>query len=279
MNSICVNGKIRASNEPALFADDKGYRYGDGLFETMKMINGRITFIDLHLDRLFNGLHLMQFKIHHLFTRDNIIKDISALSKKNECASLCRIRLSVSRGNGTLYDDDNHLNYIIECWPLTKLSSEFKENGLVIGLYEDSKKSCDAFCNLKSANCLPYSMAALFAKQNQLHDALILNMYNRICDSTISNIFWVKKGELYTNPLSEGCIDGIMRKFLLKEFEKQGENIHQKPVDAAELEDADEIFLTNAVKGIRWVKNFRAGKLTNTYSLEIYERFIKSILD
>jgi branched-chain amino acid aminotransferase len=277
MKWIIVNGKLQNSEEPVLFADDRGFRYGDGLFETMKMVNGNIPLIQLHFDRLFSGLQLLQFKVPALFTSTNLIKEISALCNKNGYTT-ARIRLSVSRGKGGLYDENSDLNYVIECWEIDPMANSFNENGLAVGVFENAKKSCDAFSNLKSANFLIYSMAAIFAKANKFNDCLILNVHDRISDSTIANVFWVKDLEIYTTPLTEGCVDGVLRKYLLNESSKHGVIVKQKGVDISELEEADEIFLTNAVKGIRWVKSFQDKKLTNRFSSEIYQRFIKTIL-
>ena len=92
----------------------------------------------------------------------------------------------------------------------------FNENGLIIDIFPDARKSVDIFSNLKSANYLPYVMAAIWAKENKLNDALILNQHDRICDSTIANVFWVKDNKIFTPPLNEGCVAGVMRRKILE---------------------------------------------------------------
>jgi len=174
------NGRFFADDETVLSKDDRSYRYGDGLFETMKLINGIILLEDYHFERLFLGLDVLKFNIPVLFTKRQIEKEIKELSKKNECERSARIRLSVSRGNGGLYECDNKFSYLIECWPLEQKG--FNENGLIIDIFPDARKSIDIFSNLKSANYLPYVMAAIWAKGNKLNDALILNQHDRICD-------------------------------------------------------------------------------------------------
>src|SRR4029079_19603063 len=93
------NGRFFADEENVLSKDDRSYRYGDGLFETMKLINGNILLRDYHFERLFSGLDILKIKIPVLFTKQKIEKKIKELCKKNECDSSARIRLSVSRGN------------------------------------------------------------------------------------------------------------------------------------------------------------------------------------
>ena len=156
-----------------------------------------------------------------------------------------------------MYDCDNSLIYLIESWPLDSQTDKLNENGLVIGIYPDARKSCDVFSNLKSPNYLPYVMAAQFAKENKLNDCLILNVHDRICDATIANVFWIKEKVIYTPPLSEGCVAGVMRRYLLEKFNDSKFTFQGKALDIDILLDADEIFLSNAVNGIRWVGQFR----------------------
>jgi branched-chain amino acid aminotransferase len=278
MNSICFNGKIVTDDEPVLMASNRGYRYGDGLFETMKVLNGNILLRKYHFERLFSGLSIMKFEIPVLFTEENIEEELLHLSKKNNCEKLGRVRLSVSRGNGGLYDDKKNLQYLIECWPLNESVNKLNENGLVIGIYPDAEKSCDKFSNLKSANFLPYSMAALFAKENKWNDCLVLNTTGGIADSTIANVFIIKENSIITPGLEEGCVNGVMRKYVIEKLRGMSYELREGVLTVNDLEDADEVFLTNAVNGIRWVRQFADKIYTNVKTVEIYNRFIKGHL-
>ncbi len=277
MNSICFNGKIIPADEPALLVSNRGYRYGDGLFETIKVADGRIVLENYHFERLFSGLSLMKFEIPGLFTKEKIKAEILQLCRRNACEKLARTRLSVFRGNGGLYDEDKSLQYIIECWPLGKSVSKLNENGLVIDVYPDAEKSCDIFSNLKSANFLVYSMAALYAKENKFNDCLVLNTTGHIADSTIANIFIVKKGVIITPGLEEGCVNGVIRRHLLKVMRDAGDEVQEMAVAVSDLKEADEIFLTNAINGIRWVRQLRDKVYTNIKTTKIYNRYIQTI--
>jgi branched-chain amino acid aminotransferase len=263
------NGRFFADDENVLSKDDRSYRYGDGLFETMKLINGNISLGDHHFERLFSGLDILKFHIPVLFTKHKIEVEIKELCKKNECERSARIRLSVSRGNGGLYDCDNKFSYLIECWPLEQ--KELNENGLIIDIFPDAKKSIDVFSNLKSANYLPYVMGAIWAKENKLNEALILNQHDRICDSTIANVFWAKDNKVFTPPLSEGCVAGIMRKKILELATLNPDYmLHETVLSQEILLQADEVFLTNAIAGIRWVKECGNKVYKNTISSKIF---------
>lgn len=277
MNSICFNGKIIPADEPVLLASNRGYRYGDGLFETMKVAKGKILLSDHHFERLFAGLALLQFEIPRLFLRQKTEDEIVSLCKKNNCEDLARVRLSVFRGNGGLYDEDKGLQYLIECWPLTESVSKLNENGLVIDVFPGAEKSCDKFSNLKSANFLPYSMAALYAKEKKLNDCLVLNTTGGIADSTIANLFIIKNAIVITPGLEEGCVNGVMRQYLLKKLQAADYAVQEATLSVNDIIAADEVFLTNAIHGIRWVRQFRDMSYSNVKTVEIYNRFIKTI--
>ena len=277
MNSICFNGKIIPADEPVLLASNRGYRYGDGLFETMKVAEGKILLSDHHFERLFAGLALLQFEIPRLFLRQKTEDEILSLCKKNNCEGLARVRLSVFRGNGGLYDEDKGLQYLIECWPLTESVSKLNENGLVIDVFPAAEKSCDKFSNLKSANFLPYSMAALYAKEKKLNDCLVLNTTGGIADSTIANLFIIKNAIVITPGLEEGCVNGVMRQYLLQKMQAADCAVQEATLSVNDILVADEVFLTNAIHGIRWVRQFRDMSYSNVNTVEIYNRFIKTI--
>lgn len=272
MNSICLNGKIVPGDEPVLMVDNRSYRYGDGLFETMKLVNKKIALEDYHFERLFSSLALMGFKIPSLVTAAKLQEQILLLCGKNKCESLARVRLSVFRGNGGIFESLDDFQYSIECQPLDESISRLNDNGLVIGIFPDARKSCDKFSTIKSANCLPYVMAARYAKENKLNECLVLNAQERIADSTIANIFLVKERKLITPPLSEGCVNGVMRRYLINNIKME-----ERAISESDLLDADEVFLTNAISGIRWVKNFRDKLYSNDQAKKIYKEFIQTI--
>jgi branched-chain amino acid aminotransferase len=278
MDYICLNGKIIVAAKPVLMASNRGFRYGDGLFETMKVINEKIRLEDYHFERLWKGLSLLKYELPKLFSPEKLKQELIQLCKKNGCSKLARTRLTIFRGNGGLYDEDKGLQYLMEAWPLNETLNRLNDNGLVVDIYPDAKKSCDVFANLKSANFLPYTMAALYAKENKWNDCLVLNQYGRIADTTIANIFLVKDNVIITPALSEGCVDGVMRKYISEQLQVMGYELRQTSVNAGELENADEVFLTNAMYGIRWIRQFRNKIYTNTAAVEIYNRLIKTIL-
>ena len=273
------NGKIHPEGTPVIGVDNRGLRYGDGLFETIKMINGKLLFEDDHFARLWKGLKVLEFEIPKNLTVDFLQKEMTALAQKNGHANAARIRLNIVRGDGGLYDAKNHLpNYIIQSWPLAPSNGEWNSNGLVLGIYEAAKKSCDLLSNLKHNNYLPYILAALTAKTQKWNDAIVLNTNGRICDTTIANIFIVKDGVVYTPSLQEGCVAGVMRRVVIQQVLKSGIELAEKEISISELLAADEVFLTNSIYNIRWVQGIGDITFKNSLTYTIFSSLQSTIL-
>ena len=250
------NGKFLKNGTGIAGPGNRGLRYGDGLFETMSVLGSQILYKDLHFKRLFSGLKVLQFIQPQHFNSLYFENQILALCKKNKIPEPARVRLMIFRGEGGLYDPENHLpNYAIEAWH-NSVPDELNRNGLVVDIYHDVKKSCDILSNLKTNNFLPYVLAANFAKKHQLNDALILNTHNRICDSTIANVFAITGNEIITPALSEGCVAGVMREWLIQTLPSYGYIVSETVITVEKLKEAEGVFLTNVIKGIRWVKSF-----------------------
>jgi branched-chain amino acid aminotransferase len=238
----------------------------------MKVINGEIILEQYHFERLDKGLLGLKIKKPVFFAAEKIREAIIHLCRKNKCENHARVRLSVSRGNGGVNDCDDKFQYMVECWPLEESTNKWNENGLIIDIFPDARKSIDKFSNLKTANYLPFVMAAIWAKENKLNDALLLNSKERICEATIANVFWVKDGIVFTPPLTEGCIEGVMRRFLIENQIKSRIQIKEKEFLPIDLENADEVFLTNAIKNIRWVKQYSDKTYGSVISKNIYDK-------
>ncbi len=278
MNYFNYNGKIYEDSKMVIGPDSRGLRYGDGLFETLKSIKGQLLFTDDHFARLWKGMNILQFKLPKHFTPETLQDEIVKLLKKNGHHDSARIRLTVYRGDGGLYDDINHSpHYLIQTWALPGNTGKWNSNGLVLGMYTDVKKSCDILSSLKHNNFLPYVMASLHARDQQWNDALILNTGGKICDTTIANIFLVKDEIIYTPSLDQGCVAGIMRKNILLQLIKNNSKAVEAEITVTDLVNADEVFLTNAIYNLRWVHSIGDIKYTNSYTQKIYSALFPTI--
>jgi branched-chain amino acid aminotransferase len=250
------NGKLAEAGKALISSGNRGLKYGDGLFETMKLQKTRARFADYHYDRLFHGMELLGFERPSWMNADYFAEQIMIVAKRNHHVESAKARLMIFRGDGGLRVEDNTPNFIVETTHLNQPDREEPRIGLITGIYPHARKSTDHFSSLKTNNFLPYLMAVKYASENQLDDCLLLNTHGRICDSTIANIFLIRQATVVTPSLNEGCIAGVMRRYLLAHLPQLGFELIEKPVTIEEVEDADEVFLTNAVQGIRFVQRF-----------------------
>jgi branched-chain amino acid aminotransferase len=278
MEYFNYNGKIYENGSTVISVNNRGLRYGDGLFETMKWVNGRISFIDEHFARLWRGLNLLEFNLPKLFTPSFLEEEIISLLKKNGHDKTARIRLTVFRGDGGLYDEIDHKpNWLVQSWALPDDSGSWNSNGLVLGVYTDVKKSGDILSNLKHNNFLPYAMAAIHAKKQKWNDAVLLNTEGRVCDSTIANIFLIRDGIIRTPSLNEACIAGVMRKNILQQLAKNDIQVIEGEITVEDLLNADEVFLSNSIYHIRWVQSIGNKKYSNIQTQKIYTAIFPTI--
>jgi branched-chain amino acid aminotransferase len=267
------DGKIMDENADVLHPDNRAFRYGDGLFETIRVSGDRIPLWDLHMNRLFIGLQQLKFPLPKFLTREILLDGIRKLLRKNRLTR-ARIRITVYRGNGGLTDHDPVTpGYIMQSWPLPEATTDLNSNGLRIGFFRDAIKPADSLSCLKSNNYLAYVMASIYAREQKWNDALLLNQHQHIADSTIANVFWTKNGEVFTNPISDGAVAGVMRQYLIDQ--------HQVTIQSITPEHlllADEVFLTNAVRGIRWVSFLENQPLQPpVQSLKLFETLIRPL--
>lgn len=273
---ICLNGQFFPQQGSVISSDNSSYRYGDGLFETIRCKQGELQLFNSHLHRLLAGMQQLGYDTPAFFSATLLEKKIKELLRKNDCLELARVRLSVYRGEGGLFDNDHKTGYLIECWALPQTATAWNENGLVIGVYPELKKTIDFLSNLKTASFLIYSLAARYAKSQRWNDAVVLNAENGIADTTIANLFMVSKGEIYTPSLDQGCVAGVMRAQIIEFLKKKEVFVNEVKIDLAMLNDADEVFLSNSIRGIRWVQRFENKVYSNTVSRNLYDQLFSN---
>ncbi len=265
------NGKIFSEEEKIIGPANRGLRYGDGIFETIKFKNGNLILAEQHFERLWNGMEALKFSVPVHFTKEKLLIEINLLVKKNKLKE-ARVRLTIIRGDGGIYDPKNDSpNYIIEAIKLPEDNGNLNTNGLQLCVYRDALKAIDHFSNLKTNNYLPYFMGAKLAKEQQRNDAIILNSKGNICDTTIANVFIIKDKIIYTPALTEGCVAGVMRNWLLQTLEKLDYQIIETTITKSFLFDADEAFLSNSIYNIRWIGELENTSYTNVEIQKINE--------
>ena len=254
---ILHNDEFIAINQPILRADNRGFKYGDGLFETMRMCNGKLQFAAQHSDRLSAGMKALKIDGGNLLDEYFLKQKTAELCKKNKLKENVRFRLSVYRGGDGLYTPNiNKAGYVLEASVLADDHYEFNKKGLIIDVYDELTKPVNKLSNYKTSNSLLYVMAGLYKKQHRLDDAFILNQHGFLCESISSNIFVVYDKKVYTPALSEGCVAGVMRNIVMNMARINDIEVIEAQINPEILKAAEEVFVTNAISGIRWVMGY-----------------------
>lgn len=259
-----LNGQIISNAEAVINPNNRAFKFGDALFETIRLINGFPQFLEHHLSRLTSGMLLLKMNVPVQFGVDFFTQQISLLALKKGIASDARVRVTVFRNDGGHYSPlNNDVSFLIEMEPLEQQGYAWNEKGYTIDVYNEMRKNINPLSSLKSANSLFYVLAGVFRKDKKLDECIVLNEKFNIVEAISHNVFAVKNGVLYTPPLEEGCIDGIMRKQVIRLAIQNRIAVYEINLAQNVLLSADELFLTNALYGIRWVGNFRNKQYSN----------------
>lgn len=251
MQHINFNGKIIDANTPIFTTKNRAFRYGDALFESIRMLDGRLPFLEYHYERLQRGMGVLGFDIP---THFSIIFFENEIKKLTRDKGNFRIRLTVYRSDGGLYTPENNTPvFLIEAKQIADNQFTVNKEGLNIGTYIKSKLPLSSLANLKTSNSLAYILAAQFCQKNNWDDCLILNQTGRIAETYKANIFFVKNNVIYTPLLDEGCIAGVMRKVVINILREMKKDLIETQISPEKLNEFDAIFITNATRGVQWI--------------------------
>lgn len=277
---VVNNGKIISTADPIFLYNNRSFRFGDGIFETIKLVDNQPHLFEKHFDRLMNGVNFLKMNISKEWTSDYFKKQIKKLAEKCEFSECARVRLTIYRGNGGYYTPlSMDAEYLLEMDAHTKKSYTLNRNGLNIDIFPAMEKSPGIYANLKTCNAHLYIMASIRKKEKKLDDCIIVNTFSRVAEAISSNIFLINNEKLYTPPLTEACIEGVMRSTVIELAEKMNIECHETPIPLEELFNADEMFLTDSIHGIRWVKKYKIKefqvKLVKDISAELNKELMK----
>jgi len=248
-NLVNFNGSLINAESPVLLNSNRGFTYGDGLFETIRMRNNLISYLPDHYERLVKGMNYLGFEHPKSFTLSFLEAEIRKIATGN-----ARIRITVTRKTGGKYlPTNNKITYLIECQELEDNYFKLNYKGKRLTIYKDERLTCSPLSNLKTCNSLPYILGSIYSKANGFDDAIMLNEHYRVSETTNSNLFAVKDGVITTPLLTEGCIAGVTRKVLMQLLKEKGLVIEESTLTPEDLSSVDEIWLTNSIQGLQWV--------------------------
>lgn len=254
---ILFNDEFFVSASAVINANNRGFKFGDGIFESMRFCNGKLQFAAQHADRLRAGMKALKMEGYALLDEYFLRQKTTELLKKNKFKGNVRFRLTIYRdGEGLYTPQSNKVGYLLQGLELTQPNYELNQKGLIISLYDEITKPINKLSNFKTNNALLYVMAGLYQKQHRLDEAMILNQNGFLCESTTSNVFVVYQKQIYTPALSEGCVAGVMRTVILQLAKTHNLPLIEAQISPEILNEAEEVFVTNATSGIRWVMGF-----------------------
>ena len=269
-NFVNNNGKIISSLGYAIETRNRAFLYGDGLFETIRIYNGKIINLENHVIRLTDGAKVLKMRVPSFYTVDFFHKQIQDLLVKNNISKGGRVRLSVDRiAGGNYIPESNDPVFFIEAYEIESADFELNSKGFEVDVFIDIKKNRSKLSNFKTKNGLIYILAGIAAKEKGIDELLILNEDSGIIESSNSNLFVVSNGVLYTPGLEEGCLAGTMRMQIINLALANGFKVYECTILPQNLLAADEVFLTNAIKGITWVVGYRTKRYFNNTSRKL----------
>jgi branched-chain amino acid aminotransferase len=272
MSYVFHKGEYVNEHQAFIAKDNRAFRLGDGFFESMRVVDGKVLFLENHFSRISDTIKAYKMVAAENFNLDLLRNQIQGLLSRNNITKGGRIRITFYRkSTGYYLPHSDDLNYLIESEPL--LENEFILNpiGKTVDIFTDFKKDVNKLSIYKSLNAQLYIMAALHSKEKNLDDALIQNNKFAIIESISSNIFIVSNGVLYTPSLTDGCIAGTMRMNIINIALDNKIKVYECTLNPQNLLAADEIFLTNAVKGIEWVVAYRTKRYYNDMSKKMIQ--------
>jgi branched-chain amino acid aminotransferase len=275
-DKYCIlNGHLVSVYEPLIPFSNRAFRYGDSLFESIRVCNNKIMFLRDHMNRLKLGMTVLRMNVPAELNTENIQSFIINLLKHNVHAPNARVRLTIFRNEGGHYSPEtNDISFLIESEELPT-PYELNKKGYWVDIYADVKKPVNKLSNIKTGNALMFVLAALSKQSMKLDDCLIVNENGSICEAIASNIFVVKNGTIFTTPLSEGCVAGIMRKQVMHLAAENKILTFESPITTYTLMNGDEIFLSNSIQGIRWVGQFKDKFYTNKMAQLFNEKLLQ----
>lgn len=276
---VNFNGVI-TDEQLLLTASNRSFLYGDGVFETLKILNNQILFFEDHYFRLLASMRIIRMQIPMNFTLEYLEEQILTLVREQNCHEAARVRLTVFRNEGGYYKPtDNSVSFIIQASALSVKPYVIDEVTFEVDLYKDFTVAKQLLSTLKTNNKLIQITASIFAQENGLDTCLLINEEKNVIEAANGNLFMLLNGQLITPPITEGCLNGIMRKQILKlAKELDGIEMIEQPISPFDLQKADELFITNVIIGIQPITKYRKKEFEKTKAKQLLEKLNQTIL-
>jgi branched-chain amino acid aminotransferase len=270
---INFNGSLLPS-DGFLSSSNRAFLYGDGVFETLKVVNQKVLFLEDHYFRLMASMRIVRMQIPNNFTLEYFEERVISTAKAANCAASARIRFTVFRNDGGYYlPQTREVSYVIQVSPLENVKYSFSDAVYEVDLYKDFFISKQLLSTIKTTNKMISITGSIYAQENDLNNCLLLNNDKNVVEALNGNLFMLLGTKLITPPTEEGCLNGIARKQIIALAKKmEGIEMVEAPISPFDLQKADELFITNIIQGIQPITQYRKKTYTTNVSAQLLEK-------
>jgi branched-chain amino acid aminotransferase len=270
---INFNGTM-VSEDTNILTQNRAFLYGDAVFETVKIVNSKILFLEDHYFRLMASMRVIRMEIPMNFTMEYLEEQIVSLATANSLSSSSRARITVFRNDGGYYlPKINTVSFLIHTIGIEDVLYPFNQEKYEVDLFKDFYVTKQLLSSIKTTNKILNITASIFASENGYDNCLLLNDSKNVVEAIQGNLFMLTGNKLITPPVSEGCLNGVMRKQVL-EFAKKMDNLEvvEEAISPFDLQKADELFITNVIKGIQPITKYRKKEFDIVLAKRILEK-------
>lgn len=274
MATIFLNNKLISTQDYSVTYNHRAFKYGDGVFETIKVSKSVPLFLKHHYSRLVLALSFFEFEIPEFWSYSFFVRHCLDLIKANNII-YGNLRIQVSRlGGGKYLPTSYGCDLLMEVEPTEQTTYQINSQANKLGVFTKMTKGLEESSNYKTLNSNVYIQAAIYKAQQQFNEVIVLNQQGRVADASAANVFIAINNLLIVPPSSEGGVDGVLRRVLVKLCKQNKIDLQVAPISQTDLKDASEIFVTNVIKGIQPITEFEGKKMKNSYSQKLIE-FLK----
>lgn len=270
---VNFNGNIQ-ENSSILIENNRGFLFGDSIFETIKVLNNKVLFLEDHYFRLMASMRIYRMEIPMNFTMEYFESQILNLITTFSDSNSYRVRFSVYRDSEGFYlPKSRNVQFVVTASPLNSALYSFGNEFYEVELYKDFYVSKQLLSTLKTNNKMLQITGSIFTEENGYANCLVLNDEKNVVEALQSNIFMKTGNVVTTPPVSDGCLNGIMRKQILDILKKmESIEVKETSISPFDLQKADELFLTNVISGIQPVTKYRKKEYTSEFASEVLNR-------
>ncbi len=266
---VNLNGVL--TSDAALGTDNRAFLYGDGIFETVRILDGKVLFLEDHYFRLMSGMRILRMEIPMFFTMEYFESQLIETARASQASVSGRVRMTVYRNAGGYYlPSDRNISFVVQAQRLEQPIYVFSDQTYEVDLFRDFYITAQLLSTIKSTNRAVHITGSIFADENGLANCLLLNDRKNVIEALQGNLFMLTGNKLVTPAVSEGCLNGVMRKQVLALARKREDLVvEETAISPFDLQKADELFITNVIVGIQPVTRYRKKEFATGFAADM----------